>query len=137
MQTPTPHPKTLIAAALSAAMLCAVGPVLAQPARIAVVNSELILPDSLPARQAHNRLAQEFSTRDRELQDMDRKTRALADKLEKEAAVLTDLDHQRRQHEVAELTHEFQRKQRGFREDLQQRRNEELNRPGFCGGSHS
>ncbi|WP_407648637.1 MULTISPECIES: OmpH/Skp family outer membrane protein [Cupriavidus] len=115
-------------------MLCAVGPVLAQPARIAVVNSELILPDSLPAKQAHNRLAQEFSTRDRELQDMDRKTRALADKLEKEAAVLTDLDHQRRQHEVAELTHEFQRKQRGFREDLQQRRNEELNRPGFRGG---
>ena len=41
-------------------------------------------------------------------------------------SVLADADRQRRQREVADLDREFQRKQREFREDLNQRRNEEL-----------
>ncbi|WP_061958509.1 OmpH family outer membrane protein [Cupriavidus pauculus] len=128
MQTSTPLPTPFAAAALAAAALCATAPALAQPARIAVVNSELILRDSQPARQAQNSLAQEFAERDGELQDTARKIRALGDKLGKDAAVLTDPDRQRRQREVVEMDREFQRKQREFREDLQQRRNEELAR---------
>jgi len=104
MQTSTPLPTPFAAAALAAAALCATAPALAQPARIAVVNSELILRDSQPARQAQNSLAQEFAERDGELQDTARKIRALGDKLGKDAAVLTDPDRQRRQREVVEMT---------------------------------
>ena len=39
---------------------------------------------------------------------------------------MTETDRARRQRELAELDREFQRKQREFREDLNQRRNEEM-----------
>jgi len=118
--------KSLSAAALAAAALCAAAPAMAQEARIAAVNSERILRDSQPAKAAQVKLEQEFSKRDRELQDMAQKIKGMADKLDKDTAVLADSDRQRRQREVADLDREFQRKQREFREDLNQRRNEEL-----------
>ncbi|MDK3026216.1 OmpH family outer membrane protein [Cupriavidus taiwanensis] len=118
--------KSLGAAALATAAICAATPASAQEARIAAVNSERILRDSQPAKAAQVKLEQEFSKRDRELQDMAQKIKGMADKLDKDTAVLADSDRQRRQREVADLDREFQRKQREFREDLNQRRNEEL-----------
>ncbi len=126
MKLHTPLMKSLSAAALAAAALCAAAPAMAQEARIAAVNSERILRDSQPAKAAQVKLEQEFSKRDRELQDMAQKIKSMADKLDKDTAVLADADRQRRQREVADLDREFQRKQREFREDLNQRRNEEL-----------
>ncbi|WP_026035247.1 OmpH family outer membrane protein [Cupriavidus sp. BIS7] len=126
MKLQTPLMKSLSAAALAAAALCVAAPAMAQEARIAAVNSERILRDSQPAKAAQVKLEQEFSKRDRELQDMAQKIKAMADKLDKDTAVLADSDRQRRQREVADLDREFQRKQREFREDLNQRRNEEL-----------
>ncbi len=86
------------------------------------MNSERILRDSQPAKQAQNKLAQEFAQRVRELQDMARKIRALADQLDKDAAALVDAERQRRRREVADLDP----KQQAFGEDLQRRRSEEL-----------
>jgi len=126
MKLHTPLMKSLSAAALAAAALCVAAPAMAQEARIAAVNSERILRDSQPAKAAQVKLEQEFSKRDRELQDMAQKIKGMADKLDKDTAVLADSDRQRRQREVADLDREFQRKQREFREDLNQRRNEEL-----------
>ncbi|MEN7531061.1 MULTISPECIES: OmpH family outer membrane protein [unclassified Cupriavidus] len=126
MKLHTPLMKSLSAAALAAVALCAAAPAMAQETRIAAVNSERILRDSQPAKVAQVKLEQEFSKRDRELQDMAQKIKGMADKLDKDTAVLADADRQRRQREVADLDREFQRKQREFREDLNQRRNEEL-----------
>ncbi|MGX6566730.1 OmpH family outer membrane protein [Cupriavidus necator] len=124
MKTSTPMCRTLTAAAMAAA-LCAAAPAQAQP-RIAAVNPERILRDSRPAEQAQNKLAQEFSKRDRELQDMAQKIRTLVEQLDKDTPMLADPDRQRRQREVADLDRELQRMQRDFREELQRRRNEEL-----------
>ncbi|WP_020203937.1 OmpH family outer membrane protein [Cupriavidus sp. WS] len=126
MKTAFPLIKSLATAALAAGALLAATPAMAQEARIAAVNSERILRDSVPAKQAQVKLEQEFSKRDRDLQDMAQKIKGIADKLDKDTAVLADADRQRRQREVADLDREFQRKQREFREDLNQRRNEEL-----------
>ena len=108
-------------AALSFAM-----PAAAQEARIAAVNSERILRDSQPAKAAQAKLETEFSKRDRELQDMAAKLKTMSDKLDKDTAVLADSDRARRQRELSDMDRDFQRKQREFREDLNQRRNEEL-----------
>lgn len=54
------------------------------------------------------------------------KLKAMSDKLDKDSAVLADSDRTRRQRELSDLDRDFQRKQREFREDLNQRRNEEL-----------
>ena len=50
----------------------------------------------------------------------------MADKLDKDAPVLSESDRIRRQRELGDLDKDFQRRQREFREDLNQRRNEEL-----------
>ena len=98
----------------------------AQDLRVGYVNSERILRDSNPAKAATAKLEQEFSKRDRELQDMGAKLKATADRYEKDAPVLAEAERNRRQRELTELDRDFQRRQREFREDLNQRRNEEL-----------
>ena len=52
--------------------------------------------------------------------------KTMSEKLDKDAPVLAESDRLRRQRELADLDKDFQRKQREFREDLNQRRNEEL-----------
>lgn len=111
-------------AALAAASFAL--PAAAQEARIAAVNSERILRDSQPAKAAQAKLEAEFTKRDRDLQDTAAKLKTMSDKLDKDSAVLADADRTRRQRELSDLDRDFQRKQREFREDLNQRRNEEL-----------
>jgi outer membrane protein len=114
-------------AALVAAALMTMAPVAgAQDLKIGVVNSDRILRDSAPARAAMQKLEGEFSKRDRELQDMGARLKSSAERFEKDAPVMTETDRSRRQRELAEMDREFQRKQREFREDFNQRRNEEL-----------
>ncbi len=98
----------------------------AQDARIAAVNSDRILRDSTPAKAAQAKLEAEFSTRDKALQDMAQRLKAMSDKLDKDNPTLSDAERAKRQRDLAAADTEFQRKQREFREDLNQRRNEEL-----------
>lgn len=115
-------------AALVAAtpMLIAAAPATAQEFKIGYVNSERILRDSAPARAATQKLEAEFAKRDRELQEMAQRLKAQAERFDKEAPVIAEADRVRRQRELAETDRELQRRQREFREDLNQRRNEEL-----------
>ena len=57
---------------------------------------------------------------------MNLKLKNLATKFEKEQAVLTKSDKQKLQREIANIEKELQRKRRQAREDLTQRKNEEL-----------
>ena len=50
----------------------------------------------------------------------------MQDDLEKNGMTLTETQRRQREREFGDLNREFQRKQREFREDLNQRRNEEL-----------
>jgi len=111
---------------LAAASLAA--PAHAQETRLGFVNTERILRDAAPAKAAQLKLEQEFATRDQEMKDMAARLRELSERLDRDASVLAETERQRRQRELAELDRDFQRKQREFREDLNQRRNEELAR---------
>ena len=50
----------------------------------------------------------------------------MSEKFDRDGQVLAESERVRRQREIADLDREFQRKQREFREDINQRRNEEL-----------
>jgi len=115
-----------VAALVAVALMASTSLARAQELKIGVVNSDRILRDSTPARAAMQKLEAEFSKRDRELQDMGTRLKSSAERFEKDAPVMTETDRSRRQRELAELDREFQRKQREFREDFNQRRNEEL-----------
>jgi outer membrane protein len=114
-------------AAFAAAALLAAAPLAAQEQfKIGVVNSDRILRDSAPARAAMQKLEAEFSKRDKEIQDMGARLKTAAERFEKDGPVISETDRVRRQRELAEMDREFQRKTREFREDFNQRRNEEL-----------
>jgi outer membrane protein len=98
----------------------------AQSPKIGYVNTERILRDSAPSKAADQKLQAEFSKRDKELQDVAARLKALGERIDRDAAVTQESEKVRRQREFAELEKDFQRKQREFREDFNQRRNEEL-----------
>ncbi len=97
----------------------------AQETRVGHVSSERIMRESAPAKAAEVKIEREFSSRDKELAEMAERLKGMAAKLDKDMPVLAESDRMRRQRELAELDQEFQRKQRAFRQDLAQRKNEE------------
>jgi outer membrane protein len=94
--------------------------------KIGYVSLERIIRESSAAKLAQERIQQEFSRRDKELQELAARLKQLSEKLDRDAPVVGDSERLRRQRELADLDREFQRKQREFREDINQRRNEEL-----------
>jgi outer membrane protein len=122
------YPRPLIASTALALCAAAVLPAvaMAQETKIGFVNTERILREAPPAKAAQVKIEQEFSKREKDLQEMSARIKSLSDKLDKDAAVLPENDRARRQRELTDLDKDFQRKQREFREDLNQRRNEEV-----------
>lgn len=113
-------------AAFCALSLLVLANVQAQETKIGFVNTERIFREATPAKAAQVKIEQEFSKREKELQDLAARLKGMSDKLDKDATVLSESDRAKRQRDLADLDKEFQRKQREFREDLNQRRNEEL-----------
>ena len=111
---------------LFVAGLFLVSGVQAQEMKIGVVSTERIFREAAPYKAAQVKIEQEFSKRQKELQDLANRLKSMADKLDKDAAVLSDTDRAKRQRELAEVDKDFQRTQREFKEDLNQRRNEEM-----------
>ena len=68
----------------------------------------------------------EFSKRQKELTDQQASLKAMNDKFERDSPTLTESQRATRQREFADLGRDYQRKQREFQEDLNGRRNEEL-----------
>jgi outer membrane protein len=114
----------LIALLLGASMLAL--PAMAQEFRLGFVSLDRIIKEAVPAKSAQAKLEQEFSKRDKELQSSGAAVKAAADQLEREAPTLSESQRSTRQKQLVELDREFQRKRREFQEDLNNRRNEEL-----------
>jgi outer membrane protein len=98
----------------------------AQEVKVGVVHIERILRDSAPAKAVQQKLEQEFSQRDKDLREIAGRLQSMGERLERDATVMSDRDRQSKQREYADVEKDFQRKQREFREDLNQRRNEEI-----------
>lgn len=94
--------------------------------KIGFVNSERVMREAAPAVRAQQRIEKEFAKRDQELQRMAKDLESLQKSLENEGAKLSDADRRNKERAFSDLNRDFQRKQREFREDLNQRRNEEL-----------
>lgn len=116
----------LIAAGL--ALTCALGSAVASAdeVKIGYVSIERIMRESAAAKVAESRLTQEFSKRDKELQDLGAKLKATADKYERESSITPETERVRQQRELQDMDREFQRRRREMQEDINQRRNEEL-----------
>ena len=101
-------------------------PALAQEFRIGFVNTDRIFREANTARAAQSKLEQEFSRREKELNDMGNTLKAASDKFEREAPTLSEAQRTQRQKQLIDTDRDFQRKRREFQEDLNSRKNEEL-----------
>jgi outer membrane protein len=101
-------------------------PVLAQEFRLGFVSLDRIIKEAVPAKNAQAKLEQEFSKREKDLQSQGASIKSMAEQLEREAPTLSENQRASRQKQLVELDRDFQRKRREFQEDLNARRNEEL-----------
>jgi len=90
------------------------------------VNTERILRDALPAQRAQKKIEVEFQKRDLELARLADQLKRMQEELDKNSVTMSETQRRAKERDFGDLNREFQRKQREFREDLNQRRNEEL-----------
>lgn len=109
----------LTAAALSS-------PALGQEFKVGFVNTDRIFREATTAKAAQAKLEQEFSRREKELTDLGNSIKALSEKFEREAPTLPESQRVQRQKQILDQDRDFQRKRREFQEDLNARKNEEL-----------
>jgi outer membrane protein len=117
---------TKTALTLASAVLLSVSLPAAAEMKIGFVNSDRLMRDAAPAMKAQKKLEKEFEKREQELQKVSKQLQGMQEGLEKNAVTLSETDRKNKEREFNDLNRDFQRRQREFREDLNQRRNEEL-----------
>jgi outer membrane protein len=115
--------KSLVVASLLSALFVA-GEAMAE-LKVGYVNTQRIFRDAPVAQKAGKKLEGEFAKRDQELQGIARQLQSMKDNLEKNAVTMSESERRTKEKEFADLSRDFQRRQREFREDLNLRQNEE------------
>ncbi len=98
----------------------------AEDFRVGFVNTDRIQREANTAKAAQAKLEQEFAKREKDLVDQGNSLKSISDKFEREAPTLSESQRSARQKQLVEQDRDFQRKRREFQEDLNSRRNEEL-----------
>ena len=98
----------------------------AEDFRVGFVNTDRIFREANTAKAAQAKLEQEFSKREKELNDLGNSLKGLSEKFEREAPTLSESQRAQRQKQLLDQDRDFQRKRREFQEDLNARKNEEL-----------
>ena len=114
-----------LAAALLAVMAMAAN---AAEMKIGFVNTERVFREAAPAKRAQQVLEREFSARNAELAKVEKEGRDLQTELERENVTMPEAQRRDKERKLADISRDFQRRQREIREDLNLRRNEELAR---------
>jgi outer membrane protein len=111
-----------LAAALAATLALAQG----GEYKIGFVNTERLFREAAPAKRAQQKLEKEFAGRDADMQKLSKQVRDLQSSLEKDGVTMAENDRRNKERDLANMSRDLQRVQREFREDLNLRRNEEL-----------
>lgn len=94
--------------------------------KIGFVDTERILREAAPAVRSQKKLEKEFEKRSQELEKLAKQLQSMQQTMEKNAVTLSESDKRAKEREFNDLTRDMQRREREYREDLNQRRNEEL-----------
>jgi outer membrane protein len=98
----------------------------AEDFRVGFVNTDRIFREANTAKAAQAKLEQEFARREKELNELGSGLKAASERFEREAPTLSEMQRAQRQKALIDQDREFQRKRREFQEDLNARKNEEL-----------
>ena len=118
--------RSLMVVAVLAAVAGAPAAIAQENARIGFVNTDRMLREAAPAKTAQTKLEQEFSRREKEIDDAGATLKTASERFEREAPTMSESQRNTRQRQLLEQDREFQRKRREFQEDLNARKQEEL-----------
>lgn len=121
--------KKILPLALTTALMglsLAAPAVSAQDIRIGVVNMERILRDSQSAAQASERLNAEGQRRQEEIDALTKRFKQRLERFEKGASDMPEGERLTERRELAEMERDVARRSREARDELNQRRNEEV-----------
>ena len=93
--------------------------------KVGYVNTQRIFRDAPTAVKAAKKIEAEFSKRDQDLQRIAKQLQSMQENLEKNAVTMSETERRNKERDLNDLSRDFQRKQREFREDLNLRQNEE------------
>jgi len=113
-------------ALIAAAALAGAPSAEAQALKIGFVNFGRLLEESPQAKAAQQALEGEFMPRQRDVAAQQKSLQEKSDKLQKEAAVMSEADRVRTEREVRDLELNVNRRFKELQEDLNLRRNEEV-----------
>ena len=118
--------RRLPVAVMAGALLFAPAAWAQDAARIGFVNTDRLLREAAPAKAAQAKLEQEFSRREKEIDDAGQALKNASDRFERESLTMTDSQRQAKQRQLIDQDRELQRKRREFQDDLNARKQEEL-----------
>jgi outer membrane protein len=117
----------LAKAVIATSLGLAAGVALAQESiKVGFVNTDRVMREANVSKASQAKLEAEFGKREKEMIDQGEKLRQAVEKFEREAPTLSEANRTARQRALTEQDRDFQRKRREFQEDLNQRKNEEL-----------
>jgi len=103
-------------------------PVWAAEVKIGVVDYGRLVEESPQAKVALEAIRTEFTPKQRELQQQDQALKAKKDKLDKDAATMSEDQRTRAEKDLRDGLRDLQRKQGEVQDDFNARRNEEMSR---------
>ena len=109
-----------------AALIASSAGVHAEDYKIGVINTDRILRESTPAKDAAKKIEQEFQTRDAAIARQDRELRDLSAKLDREGVTMSQADRTALQRDVETRSRDLERTRRQLAEDLKARQFDEM-----------
>ena len=110
----------------SSVFALAAWPVCAQDFRVGFINTDRVFREANISKVATGRLEQEFGRREKEIADLEGKLKASSEKFERESVTIAEAQRTSRQKQLVDQDRDLQRKRREFQEDLNARKNEEM-----------
>ena len=96
--------------------------------KIGYVNAARLLDESPQAEEVSKSLKQEFSGKEKDLMSKQNDLKKLQDHMTRDGSVMSEAEHDKLDRDILALQREVQRRSDEFREDLNLRKNEEMNK---------
>jgi outer membrane protein len=94
--------------------------------KIGVINTDRILREAAPAKEAARKIEQEFKARDADVAKREQEVRDLVTRLDRDGPTLSETDRNVRQRDIDSRTREIERLRRQLAEDLKARQFDEM-----------
>lgn len=95
-------------------------------AKVGVINTERILTESNIAKSSQTKLQNEFSAREKDVENQAKKVQGMMEAYEKDAPTMSASDRTSRQEKIQQEDQKYRDVATKFQNDLAKRRNEEL-----------